>query len=360
MTDQALYDNWANFMEENAPTSDRHRTTLEEDIGWQAAPMLKGLVLGYEYSGEERWLSHFTRQADEMFARLEVEDGHPGWGHSITGEALVLEPVLHFVGLAQHDGKMPEAYRKKAAEYLGIVDPDLILKWEHMGRWQETHLNCGTFTEGISLPHNKNAHVGMMLLLASKVTPCEARRRNYLGKATKLARRWHKFLKVKDGDRYIWHYWDAAGWWDFDEKGQSKHWTSLEHRGYGYADTAFVAMAYDFGLVFDRTDIEMHCRTFLEEIWNGDETSPEFRPTGWFNPEYATSSIYAELARFSPKILDLVAQQLGREPTSWGAQSGIPAYLLARRRGEDFEQHHAAFTHDVLPASDTGKLGLAG
>ncbi|NIA21168.1 MAG: hypothetical protein GWP05_04160 [Anaerolineaceae bacterium] len=311
--------------------------------------MLRGLVRGYAWSRDPKWLKPLCEHIDILMSRLKVEPikgdpsgkAYPGWGHSITGEALILEPILEFVELAQTDQKMPSEYRKKAEEYLKRIDPVLITKWAEAGRWAETHMNCGTYIEGITLPHNKNAHVGMMLLVASRVTPSPQRRADYLDKAAKLARRWRKFLKVKD-DRYIWHYWDAAGRWDYNEKGASKHWTSLEHRSYAVSDTNFVAAAYDHGLVFDRNDIEMHCRTLLKEIWNGDKDNPKYRAMGWFNSKYVNCTVLTGLARFDPTIMELWGKLVGETAAGWGGISGVPTYLLAKRAGLTFERRHKA------------------
>jgi hypothetical protein len=350
MSDEELYERWATYVRRELPAWVHHKKAWGEDVGWLASPMLRGLVRGYEYSGDASWLAALTEQVDTLLDRVEVTDGFPGWGHRIVGEALVLEPVLHFIDLASHDDRMPEVYRRKAADYLDRIEPALITKWEGMGRWKETHLNCGTFVEGITLPHNKNAHVGMMLLLAAKVTPSAERRSDYLDKAAKLARRWRKFLKTKD-DHYIWHYWDAAGSWDFDEEGKSRHWTSLEHRGYGSLDVAFVAMAYDYGIVFSRHDVVRHCRTFLTEVWNGDMDNPEYRALGTFNPKYVKSSIYGALARFDGQILQLVEKSLKENPESWGAISGVPAYLLTKREAAGFERRN-----EDLPAASLGDV----
>jgi len=354
--DAALYRQWADYMERVLPGWSAHKEYWGEDLGWQAAPTLRGLVDGYACSGDQRWLRYLTGQVDDLMARLKVEDGFPGWGHSLTGEALLLEPILEFIELAQSDPAMPAQYRRKAEQYLKAIDPALITKWDAMGRWKETHAGCGTYVEGITLPHNKNAHVGLMLLAAARVTPSPERRADYLAKAVRLARRWRKFLKVED-DHYIWHYRDAAGRWDYDEKGKSRHWTSLEHRGYGASDTRFVAAAYDHGIVFDRSDVEMHCRTFLEEIWNGDSESPAYRPLGWFNPQYDESTVFVGLARFDPKILELYGKQAAQKPQHWHGMYRVPAYLLAARRGVGFERRRADLVREALSAGLREKLG---
>lgn len=353
-SDRELYQAWAEYMERVMPEWDAHTKFWDESLGWQAAPALRGLVNGYRYSHEERWLRHLTKQVDELMARLKVTEGHPGWGHSITGEALLLEPIFEFIELSQTDPKMPAEYRRKAEGYLKVVEPAMITKWDAMGRWRETHMDCGTYVEGITLPHNKNAHVGMMLLRAARVTPSAERRAEYLDKATRLARRWRKFLKV-EGDHYIWHYWDAAGRWDYDEKGKSRHWTSLEHRGYAIPDTRFVAEAYDHGIVFDRRDVEMHCRTFLNEIWNGDDESPAYRPLGWFNPKYDKSGVFMGLARFDAQIMDLLGKRTREAVGGWHGMCLVPYYLLAKERGVGFERRHADFVREVLRAQAAEK-----
>ena len=355
---EELYATWSAAMDKHLAGWTAHREKWGEDIGWHEAPMLRGLVRGYEWSRDPKWLEYLCEHVDILMSRLKEEpmrgDGsgtsYPGWGHSITGEALLLEPILEFVELAKTTAGMPAGYKAKAEEYLQRIDPAMITKWSQAGRWADTHLGGGTYIERISLPHNKNAHVGAMLLVASRVTPSAERRADYLDKAAKLARRWKNSLMLH-GDRYIWHYWDAAGRWDFDETGKSKHWTSLEHRGYAASDTAFVAAAYDHGLVFDRADIERHCRTFLELIWNGDADSPKYRALGWFNPEYVNCTVLSGLARFDETIMALWGKQTRAAVTGWQGIAAVPAFLRGQKRGVTFGRAHAesgAFLRAVL------------
>ena len=166
-----------------------------------------------------------------------------------------------------------------------------------------------------------------------------------------MARRWRNNLMLAD-DGYIWHYWDAAGPWDFDEKGKSRHWTSLEHRGYAASDTHFLAAAYDHGLVFDRRDVEMHCNTFLKKIWNGDEDNPQYRALGWFNPEYAGSTILTGLAPYHPKIMELWSKDVVKTAEGWGGIAGVPAYLLARKQSSGFQRRNAAMGQLLKDALD--------
>jgi hypothetical protein len=349
-SDKILYDRWAKSIEKRLEGWDYHKTKWEEGVGWLAGPMLRGLVKGYAWSGDPKWLKPLCQQIDVLMSRLKTEPipnsssrkAFPGWGHSITGEAIVLEAILEFVELAQTDEKMPAEYKTKAAGYLKKIDPVMITKWDEAGRWADTALDCGTYIEGISLPHNKNAHLGSMLLVAARVTPSAERRVLYLDKAARLARRWKKFLKVEK-DYYLWHYWDAAGGWDFDEKGKSRHWTSLEHRGYAASDTRFVGQAFDHGLVFDRDDIEKHCRTFLKKIWNGDEENPVYRAQGWFNEKYVACTVLSGLAPYNAKIMELWAKRVEKVAEGWGGISGTPAYLLARRRGLGWKRDRADF-----------------
>jgi hypothetical protein len=368
-SDKELYATWAAAMDKRLPDWTPHKEQWAEDIGWHEAPMLSGLVHGYVWSGDEKWLRHLCEHIDTLLGRLKEEPikgdpsgkAYPGWGHSITGEALILEPMLEFIELAQTDGRMSAPYKAKAAEYLERIDPVLITKWAEAGRWAETHMDGGTFIEGISLPHNKNAHLGAMLLAASRVTPSAERRADYLDKAARLARQWRRMLKI-DGDHYLWHYWDAAGRWDFNEKGQSRHWTGLEHRGYAASDTAFVAAAYDHGLVFDRRDVEMHCRTFLKAIWNGDKENPKYRALGWFNPEYADCTVLTGLARFDATIMELWGKQVRQSAGGWGGMAQVPAYLLAQRRGITFDRSQTAsgeFLKKVLESRPPQKTDTA-
>lgn len=356
---EQLYQRWAKATEARLPEWDYHLTKWAEGIGWYASPMLHAMVKGYDYSREERWLKPLVKQIDDLMARRKTEPipnskstrAFPGWGHSITGEALVLEAILEFVELAQTEARMPQEYKNKAAEYLKAIDPAMITKWDEAGRWADTHMDCGTYIEGISLPHNKNAHLGMMLLAAARVTPSPERRIAYLDKAARLARRWQKFLKVEN-DYYLWHYWDAAGGWDFDEKGKSRHWTSLEHRGYAQSDTNFVAAAYDHGLVFNGQDMEKHARTFLKKIWNGDEENPVYRAQGWFNPKYVDCGVLGGLAPYNAKIMELLGKSVDQAAEGWGGMVGVPRYLLMKRRGAGFERHHDQYGRMLKEALD--------
>ncbi len=347
MTDEELYAQWESYMERILPEWSAHKDYYNESLGWQEAPMLRGLVAGYKYSGDQKWLRHMADQVDVLMDRIEVENGAPGWGDSITGEALIMEPIFEFIHAVQTGPDMPEDLKAKAAGYLEALEPGMIVKWDERGAWQDTAMGCGTYCPRITLPHNKNAHSAVMLLAAASVTPSDERRAEYLDKALKLARRWRKHLKLA-GDHYIWHYWDPAGPWDYDETGVKHHWVNLEHRGYGASDTAFVARAYDHGLVFTREEVEMHCRTFLKEIWNGDMENPVYTAQGTFNPDYVRSGIYTELARFDPTIMALWGKFVKADPQSWRGMNAVPAYLLAKKEAAEFERRNADWVREAL------------
>jgi len=345
MSDEQLYAEWAGYMEEILPEWTAHKDYFRESLGWQEAPMLRGLVDGYQYSGDEKWLKHMTAQIDVLMERLETVDGRLGWGDSITGEALILKPIFEFIHVATTDPNVSAETKAKAEGYLKVLEPAMIVKWDEA--WADTAAGCGTYRPRISLPHNKNAISGRMLLAAARMTPSAERKAAYLDKARKLARRWKKHLKLAD-DHFIWHYWDPAGPWDYDETGVKRHWVNLEHRGYGAEDTAFVAQAYDHGLVFTREDVEMHVRTFLKEIWNGDDENPVYTAQGTFNPDYVESGIYTELARFSPKIMELWGKSVRQNPRSWSGMHSVPAYLLAKKEAAGFERRNAEWVREAM------------
>ena len=56
MSDEQLYAEWEAYMDEVLPEWDAHREYWRESLGWQAAPCLRGLVSGYRYSKDEKWL----------------------------------------------------------------------------------------------------------------------------------------------------------------------------------------------------------------------------------------------------------------------------------------------------------------
>ena len=339
--DAELYEQWEQYMIRTIPGWNAHLQKWGEDIGWHHAPILRGLIDGYQVSGDTQWLDAIEKFNEELSARATRDQGHLGWGDSICGEALLLEPILRYITTVQTRPELRERYGPSAEKLLQMIDPEMIVKWDQLGQWQELLDGMGTYTEGITLPHNKNAHVGIMLLWAARATQSPERRQLYLEKATKLARRFKWALKLED-DHYIWHYWDAAGSWDYDEKGGSKHWTSLEHRGYGATNGAFVSQCYQSGIVFDRTDIERFCRTFTKRIWDGNREDPTFWALGRFNAEYEKSGIWSALAEYEPVILELLGDDARKQPQSWHGMYLVPNCLWMKQVGTGFEARYVA------------------
>jgi hypothetical protein len=177
----------------------------------------------------------------------------------------------------------------------------------------------------------------------------------YLMKAVKLGTRFKRSLTLVD-DHYEWHYWDPSGKWDVnpDDPQRWKHWIGAEHRtGYYSLSLSQAVCLYEYGLVFDKTDIERFVKTQMSVCWNGDLNNPKWARVDGKSSE--NGYLCSSLAPFHESVYEMSygapAQQTRLEQKDHGWQGGAAAsdwlkfkYLIYPRwkDGKPAEKHAVA------------------
>jgi hypothetical protein len=139
---------------------------------------------------------------------------------------------------------------------------------------------------------------------------------------------------LKDG-HYEWYYWDPAGEWDIKplKPNEWKHWMGPEHRGGYYSLSLSQAVSlYQYGLVFDKTDIDRFVKTQLKMCWNGDFAHPVWSRVDGTRPAKYTQGEYigAALAPFSESVAQFV---YGGQRQEWLAGHVADAWQATQTGG---------------------------
>jgi hypothetical protein len=136
-------------------------------------------------------------------------------------------------------------------------------------------------------------------------------------------------MKLHDGKYVVWNYWDPAGPWDYQANGDPKLWIGVHPKGgYYLADVNNIVTAYEYGCVFDKTDIEHLVATNRDFMWNKDLKKPKFgRIDGEpEKPDYQPPGmIWNGLAHYDATLRKIFESTY--DPASWGGTSETPKYL---------------------------------
>jgi hypothetical protein len=325
---------------------------------WRVTPYLRMPLVAYELTRDPKYLDIFVQAFENMRSAMTAgPDGFLGWygradadyadpaNPNVPLDAIissfgVTEAVCDFLALAAEDPELNRKYAKQRTEYLDLVENQLVKKHDVRGDYVDLGRGgavCRTPLQGLkqdycarlTMPHNKHDIIMRGFLALYRVTGKD----EYLRRAIQLGIRFKHSLALKAG-HYEWYYWDPAGEWDVKpgKPTEWKHWMGPEHRG-GYYSLSLsqAVLLYQWGLVFDKTDIERFVKTQLEMCWNGDLEHPVWsRVDGSRPPEYTQGAyISAALAPFSEQVAQFVfsgqrqEKLLEHASDSWSAtQSG--------------------------------------
>jgi hypothetical protein len=166
-------------------------------------------------------------------------------------------------------GDKADAYITAAEETVACHDD----QWDSAGYY--VFRSDATFLAhaGEDLPLNQSNAMGRMLLVLYDVTGNTA----YLDKATALAQRFAAFLSTGAHGEYLWNYWGG----NYSAPGED-----ISHAA---INVGFAALAADYGVVFDGTDLEAFARTFVYNVYQDDHTFAD-RVGGGGTNSYAVQS----------------------------------------------------------------------
>lgn len=327
-----------------------------EDICWVWARYLRMPLVAYKITRDSNYLDLFVSGMATLFTRLrEGPGGYLGFrGLPLPlfrdpqnpnaeievdiSEFEIARLICDFTVLVRGEEGLRNKYQKDAQRLMEVVERHLAgPKWEERGLYVDLGPlgaifrmppECGNGRDNLTNPHNKLSKICRAYLALYRASGKD----DYFRKAIKLGVRFKNTLR-RDGERYLWNYWDPAGPWDLkpDGSGEWKHWIGPEHRGGYHALTVEMAVElYDHGVVFDAADIKRFVNTQMEICWNGDIENPVFRTTGGTEPEERQKVVIApSLARFEPRIWEFcygpkaAKERLLRKDSPW--QGGVEA-----------------------------------
>ena len=182
----------------------------------------------------------------------------------------------------------------------------------------------------LTQPHNKHSIIINGYLQLYRVTGND----DYMKKAILLGTRYKHCLHLNDG-HYEWHYWDPAGAWDVKagSANEWKHWIGVEHTGGYYSSTLSQAVRlYEFGVVFDKTDLERFVKTQVAECWNGSMDNPQWaRVDGTRSEQYMQGEYMCPaLAAFNDKVAEFCYGPRGQSERLKGLEHNWQGGPVAR------------------------------
>jgi hypothetical protein len=292
------------------PERMREFAAFPEEIAWRASKLVRMPLVACRLTGQQKYLDQFVARMDALCACLEKgPDGfldwygkpkpnfrQPDWPDQkiaveITGFTMA-GVIADFACIVHSDAALKTRYAEPLGRYLSLAEDHLVKKWDARGCYKDLgDMGAVYITEAellpikahLTHPHNKQGKILGALVALYMATGKD----EYLVKAIKLGTRF-KHCLTREGDHYLWHYWDPAGPWDIDpqEPDDWKHWIGPEHRSVYHAMTISQAvLLYECGLVFDRTDIDRFVKTQTGICWNGDVQAPRwFRVNGAVAP----------------------------------------------------------------------------
>jgi hypothetical protein len=342
-----------------------------EPVFWVITPYLHMPLTAYQLTGDPKYLAAFVQAFENLrSAMTKGPDGYWGW-YGKAGEYRdpndpdrlsdatltsfgVSEVICDFISLIDKDPKLKQQYAGQRAAYLDLAVNHLVRKHTVRGDYVDLGKTGAIYRSParglmptqarLTAPNNKNAIILHGLLAMYRVTGND----DYMRKAIKLGVRFKHSLTLKNG-HYEWNYWNPAGEWDVrpDDPSRWKHWIGTEHRGGYYSLSTSQAVAlYEYGLVFDKADMERFLKTQLEECWNGDLEHPVWshvdgtRPPQYTEYEYIADS----LAPFSAKVAAYFSQpsrqdgliREGKDDWNGGVQAA--GYLAGKYLGNPAAQ----------------------
>jgi hypothetical protein len=342
-----------------------------EDFCWQARGAMGQFINNYEQTKDTKWLDAGIKYYDFITGKLIVDpDGYKGWigeyGYdsryfqdALVGDALLMAGLLEFSILVNENDQLRAKYGAKANEYIGYAKKDFIEKWDKRGCWIDDapfggyigfnkYLKADNLKEwiygpevsrsGISHPFNKQEDVAEVCIQLHRLTG----EKFYWDRAEAI------FLTAKAhfqyfDNHYCWNYFDPLWIGDVDlEHNTTKHFVDVHpwRAGYQAGEVGKIVLAYNYGCVFDSTDIQRIINTNLKVMWNGDKVKPKYissnglgadgdttgladfqRTYGHSNVSKYEGTLWTSLADFSQTIRDLSAARFRGDTTSERYQS---------------------------------------
>jgi hypothetical protein len=342
-----------------------------ENFCWQARVGMDQYVSNYELAKDTKWLDAGVKYYEFLISKLIVDpDGYKGWigeyGYdsryfqdALVGDAILMSGMLDFCILVNENDQLKAKYGAKANEIIGLAKKDFIEKWDKRGCWIDDapfgayigfnkYLKADNLKQwilapevsrsGISHPFNKQEDVAEVCLQLHRLTGDKF----YWNRAESI------FLTAKYhfqyfDNHYCWNYFEPLWIGDVDlEHNTTKHFVDVHpwRAGYQAGEVGKIVLAYNYGCVFDETDIKRIINTNLNVMWNKDKVNPKYissnglgadgdtvgladfkRTYGHSNVVKYEGQLWTSLSDFDQTIRDLSAARFKGDTTSERYQS---------------------------------------
>ena len=324
-----------------------------EGFCWNARVNMDLFITYYNLTKNTEWLDASVKYYDWLLARRDNDpEGYKGWigpyefdnryiQDALVGEAILMTSILDFVMLANESPALKNKYAEKIKEYVAAADKDFFDKWDKRGCWVDdgpfgAYIEFSKYLKpdlkewftptgsrgGTSHPFNKQMEVGQVSLRLYKITGLK----KYKDRAEKIYFTAKSHFQYFDG-HYCWNYKDPLVPADVDlVRGDTRHWCDVHMwwAQYQAGEVSKIVEAYNYGIVFDKQDIQRIINTNLKVMWNGDKVNPVYinsngkgaahdttgragfvRGNGHSNPFYDAGDLWTGLLQFDQTIRDL-------------------------------------------------------
>ncbi len=354
-----------------------------EGFCWQARGAFDQFTRGYESTKDKAWIDAGLKYCDFIIGKMDVApDGYKGWigpflsqkkywQDVLVGDALLFEGILDVSIIINEDPALKKEYGEKIKPYIESAERNFVEKYDKRGTWKadgpyggyvndDKFLVEGNMKDWIvdpraaeanqSHPFNKQMDAGLVCLKLYRLT----------GKKIYWDRAQSIFFTAKShfqyfNDHYCWNYFEPLYPGDVDlRRMDTRHgiWVHMWRSGYQASEVGKIVEAYNYGCVFDETDIKRIINTNLKVMWNGDKVHPKyFNSNGLgadgdttgiaaFQKAYGHSNVvknggelWTALVDFDPTIRELAAARYGGDKTS-------PRYLSMMSKPISFERKY--------------------
>jgi hypothetical protein len=324
-----------------------------EDFCWNARVNMDQFITNYNLTKNTEWLDAGIKYYDWLLARRDNDpEGYKGWigpyefdrryiQDALVGEAILMTSILDFCVLAREDPALNKKYGDKIKVYVETANNDFFDKWDKRGCWVDdgpfgAYIEFSKYLKpdlkewftpegsrgGTSHPFNKQMEVGQVSLRLYRITG----EKKYKDRAVKIYFTAKSHFQYFD-NHYCWNYKDPLVPADVDvARNNTRHWCDVHMwwAQYQAGEVSKIVEAYNYGIVFDKQDIQRIINTNLKVMWNGDRVNPVYinsngkgaahdttgraaflRGNGHSNPFYDAGDLWSGLIQFDQTIRDL-------------------------------------------------------
>lgn len=321
------------------------------ELAWGTSYGMMGLNVLYEATGNVEYLHRQARVVEKLLAKRDSELARArgeaayvdyqrgrvlkawGTGHYSGGKhtcwavhaGMLLFPAIDFVRLVIDGGEKTAPLRAFAEGCLPELEGSVK---EFDGDWREgpsEGMGYYVFPGEAILPNNQMNGLGRALFVLGDITGNQ----EYTGKARKLAAFFKsKLTHVADGDYYVWAY--SQGKPD----GPPGRGEDVSHAA---INAHFMHLAWEYGSVFDNTDMQRLTRTFTRGMHVGEGALADFLGSRAPGKQFtAQAARWAHLARFDPQVEMILREFMAANPgqiTAGQTTSAVGfAYILRARK----------------------------